>query len=193
MPLIVNGVEISQNVANALMVNGVSVTQVIANGVAVWTQNLINLTSWSGNSIYWGNNTYRWGWYWGWSQTHGIETSGLSFRRWWNNGTVSPWATISSTTGVITGGGYANWWWYWNNRTPLWVSGTSFSFGNGWMTLDPYSKSFSGQTTDGWYGWGWDGWYWNGYWGWGKEGVYVAGRGIYYNNGWGECPVIYIN
>ena len=38
MPLVVNGVTIPQNVANALMVNGISVTQVIANGVAVWSQ-----------------------------------------------------------------------------------------------------------------------------------------------------------
>ena len=45
MPLVVNGVTIPTNVANALMVNGVSVTQVIANGVQVWLQNLVPVFS----------------------------------------------------------------------------------------------------------------------------------------------------
>jgi|688.fasta_scaffold06971_9 hypothetical protein len=38
MPLVVNGVTIPENVANALMVNGVSITQVIANGTLVWAK-----------------------------------------------------------------------------------------------------------------------------------------------------------
>jgi hypothetical protein len=50
MPLVVNGVTIPQNVANALMVKGVSIKQVIANGMAVWSQSLLNAI-WSGDSV----------------------------------------------------------------------------------------------------------------------------------------------
>lgn len=67
MPLYTNGTLIPENVANALIVNGVNITQVIANGVAVWTQNLFNGV-WSGSS------------YTSPGQTWGIDVSGTAYR-----------------------------------------------------------------------------------------------------------------
>jgi len=70
MPLVVNGVTIPENVANALGVNGVNITQVIANGVAVWTQSLFSGV-WSGDSLVYDNSV---------SGYHGLSTSGSNYR-----------------------------------------------------------------------------------------------------------------
>ena len=85
MPLVVNGVTIPENVANALMVNGVSVTQVIANGVAVWTQSL-NLT-WSGDSL---------------SAGYGLTVSSNLFRH--NNPSSSGIWLTANLNGTFSGG-----------------------------------------------------------------------------------------
>ena len=50
MPLVVNGVTIPTDVANALNVNGSNITAVYANGISVWEQQLF-AAQWSGDSL----------------------------------------------------------------------------------------------------------------------------------------------
>jgi hypothetical protein len=79
MPLVMNGVIIPENVANAFMFNGVSVTDAFMNGVQVFNQSLFSAT-WSGSTI---------------DGTNGLTTSGATYR--WSNGSrIFNWLTANS-------------------------------------------------------------------------------------------------
>jgi hypothetical protein len=68
MALIIDGVTIPENVANAITCDGVDIHQVIIDGVVVWTQSLGPTVGWSGDSIvaFFGDT--------------GIKTSGVLFQ-----------------------------------------------------------------------------------------------------------------
>lgn len=137
MSLVINGVTIPTNVANALMVKGVSVTQVIANGVAVWTQSIGPTVGWSGQMLVAyisGTNTV----------TKGMETSGLNYRWMFTSSMFSsaygPWVQYTngafstsyySVTGQVQGSG---------NSLRI-TTGTTL---NTWVTYSPSAKTFSG-------------------------------------------------
>jgi len=107
MGLIMNGVEIPTDVANAFSFNGVNITKIIANGIDVWTQVLFSGT-WSGSSKTYSSSMP--------SDYYLIfETSGSSFRIRANEGygeATSAWVsaysdgTFESSTESLAMGGY---------------------------------------------------------------------------------------
>ena len=136
MPLIMNGVTIPTNVANALNYNGTNITSVIFNGVTVWTQSLAILyNGWSGSSL-----ATAWD-----GLSDGLETSGFNYRlRSYANwvsvysswGSVSNMAIFGSTTAAKETG------WAW-----LEGSGNSFAIRNKWyapsfITFNTSTKTF---------------------------------------------------
>lgn len=82
MPLVMNGVIIPENVANAFYFNGVNITDVFMNGVQVWNQSLFSAL-WSGSSYGTYNGTY------------GLQTSGSQFRSYDSYNGVGVWLTVS--------------------------------------------------------------------------------------------------
>jgi hypothetical protein len=135
MPLVVNGVTIPQNVANALMVNGVNITQVIANGVAVWTQSLEPvIAGWTGNMFQTGP-AYG---------TRGLQVSGLNCRAYSEGAYVGAWI-VSSANGILQSG------------VSLDESGLRMEFigpnliksnySSGYVVYDRYTQAFTGGST----------------------------------------------
>ncbi len=135
MPLVVNGVTIPENVANALMVNGVSITQVIANGVAVWSLALGPTVGWSGDVT---------ATYFGYPGGMDINESNLMSMRAISNGSaqsLGAWMFVNSDgsfsgTSSASSGNYA---------LTITGSGNILTFGgSGSIVYNPASKSFSG-------------------------------------------------
>jgi len=138
MAIVVNGITIPTNVANALNVNGTNITSVICNGTTVWAQSL-NLT-WSGSSL---QTTYF--------TSSGLSCSGSSYMYDGMNvaiATSGGWQSVSSS-GVFSGnsiGTQGN-----GYQLGFSVSGNLIkAYGQGatsnWVTYTLASKQFSGSS-----------------------------------------------
>lgn len=130
MALVVNGVTIPTNVANAITVNGVDIKSVYHNGVIIWQQALSTLTGWSGQSVDDSMSNI------------GIRTSGMLFNAHSVQGDGA-WITTNGD-GTFTGSSSNPYWTIVSSGNNIKESGST-----SWVTYNYSTETFSGENNAG--------------------------------------------